>query len=140
MTPDDIDRAVAVDDSALPGVPPSDKNRPFIVRENDGRSREGALIDDEVALVSREKSATQREESAHLRERDMHTIKTTQTASDDQVMMLQQVNAHLVVATLEAQQLTEQLQTTKVELDNSLDVPSSVQANLGYTASKSLRF
>ena len=146
MTPDDKDRAAAASAPALPGVPLSYKNRPFVVRENDRRSRENTLIDEEVALISREKSATKREDAAHLREdaaheregavqsregeardregaatsreRDMHTIKTTQTASDDQMIRLQEANSHLVMASIEARKLAEQLQTAKADLDH----------------------
>jgi signal transduction histidine kinase/ActR/RegA family two-component response regulator len=42
-----------------------------------------------------------------------------QAASNDHNMLMQQVNARLVIATIEAQTLTEQVQTAKVQLESA---------------------
>ena len=43
--------------------------------------------------------------------------KSTQAASDDHINLLQQANEHLVIATIEAQKLAEQLQATQAQLE-----------------------
>ena len=73
--------------------------------------RENAVLDDEAALASREKLATSRE-------RDIHTAQTTLAATNDHMKMLQQANAHLVNATIEAHKLAEQIELAKVQLDH----------------------
>ncbi|MDP2265235.1 MAG: EAL domain-containing protein [Thiobacillus sp.] len=115
------------------------------VLEKGIKRRESAVVDDEAAILSREKSATAREDAADLREDAAHLregaaqvregeaqeregaatsreweIRTaeTQAASDDHILMLQQANAHLVTASIEAHKLTEQVQVAKDKLDH----------------------
>ena len=101
--------------------------------------RENAVVDDEAAVLSREKSATAREDAAFLREgaaqvrenesheregaattreRDIRTAETTLAATNGHMQMLQQANAHLVTATIEAQKLAEQIESAKVQLNH----------------------
>jgi len=86
--------------------------------EKEIKRRESAVVDGEAAVLSREKLATVREEAATSREREIRAAKMTQAASDDQMIRLQQANAHLVTVTIEAHKLAEQVQTAKVELDH----------------------
>jgi len=97
--------------------------------------RESAVVDDEAAVLNRESSATAREDAvqlreaaASLRELAISTIEAAQAASDDYMLALQQANAHLVVATIEAQKLVEQIEIAKVQLENAKMVAE--QANL----------
>jgi len=87
-------------------------------RENAADVREDAAHMREGAAQAREGEAHGREEAATSRERETRATETIQAASDDQMFMLQQANAHLVIATVEAQKLAEQVQTAKVELDH----------------------
>jgi len=93
--------------------------------EKDITRRENTVIDDEAAVLRREKSVTSREDAAHEREgaatsheREIRAAETLQAVSDDHIVMLQQANAHLVTATIEAHKLTEQVQTAKVQLEH----------------------
>jgi signal transduction histidine kinase/ActR/RegA family two-component response regulator len=94
----------------------------------DRRRRKNAAIDDEATalicetcIMARGNAVDLREDSVHLREEDAtlreQGIREIQTASDYHMLMLQQVNAHLVITTLEAKKLAEQLQTTKDQME-----------------------
>ena len=127
------------------GVANQHKNTlPDVVKKDTPR-RESTVLDDKAAVLSREKSATAREDAADVREDAVHlretaaqaregeahvregiatsreqeirTAETMQAASQDQVSMLQQANAHLVIATIEAQKMAEQIETAKGDLD-----------------------
>ena len=76
-------------------------------------------IDDVTDIQSREESVTAREGAATSRERDIHATATLQSASDDHMLLLQQANERLVITTIEAQKLTEQLQVTKAQLERT---------------------
>lgn len=112
------------------------KDREFVVRRPDRRSRESAVIDNEAAIpgrTARETAAQLRDDVAHfredaiqlregvatLREREICAAEATQAASDGHMTMLQQANAFLVVTAIEAQKLTEQVEMTKVQLENA---------------------
>jgi diguanylate cyclase (GGDEF)-like protein len=107
--------------------------------EGDITRRENSVIDHEAAVVSRENSATAREDAAHLREHAAHlredaahlredgvtlresvirTAANSQAASSDQIVMLQQANTQLVIASIEAQKLTEQVETARAQLEH----------------------
>jgi len=116
------------------------------VLEKDITRRESAVTDDEAAVLSREKSASAREDAADLREDAAHlregaaqiregeaqeregaatvrelkirAVETTQAASGDQMLLLQQANEHLVMATLEAFEQAEAIERAKGELDH----------------------
>ena len=88
------------------------------VRENAADLREDAAHLREGAAQAREGEAHVREGAATTREREIRAAESLQTASDDQMIMLQQANAHLVIATIEAHKLAEQVQVAKAELDH----------------------
>ncbi len=114
----------------------------LVIRGADRRRRDSAGMGDEAVVLSREKSATAREDAADLREdaadlreaaatsRELgiRAVEATQAASDDHMLALQQANEHLVVATIEAQKLAEQIQIAKVQLENAK--MAAEQANL----------
>jgi diguanylate cyclase (GGDEF)-like protein len=129
----------ATDTPDQPGVTSQHKNRRLTVRGNDRRRGESAAIDDETTVLSRENFAAAREDAAHLREdaADLRedavllregaatsreqvicAAEATQAASDNLMAMLQQANAHLVIATIEAHKLAEQVQAAKIDLDH----------------------
>ncbi len=87
------------------------------LREDAADVREDAVHLRETAAQAREGEAHVREGIATSREQEIRTAETLQAASDDYMIKLQQANAHLVSATIEAQKLAEQVQTAKVELD-----------------------
>ncbi|CAG9931783.1 putative bifunctional diguanylate cyclase/phosphodiesterase [Candidatus Nitrotoga arctica] len=101
-------------------------------QSNQYKDKLPAVHDDEKSVLSREKlvsaredTAYLREEAAHLREgtatsreREIRAAEAIQAASGDHLIKLQQANAHLVVATIEAHKLAEQVETTKVQLDH----------------------
>ena len=119
---------------------------PAAAEENSTR-RESTVVEDEAAVQSREKLASAREDTAHvrentaelredathlredavylreeaasLREREIRAAGTIQAATDDHMLMLQQANARLVIAAIEAQKLTEQVQTAKAQLESA---------------------
>jgi signal transduction histidine kinase/ActR/RegA family two-component response regulator len=136
--PNDNDGASDTDDPGQPGVASQHRHRLQVVRGNDRRRRASTDIGDEAAVLSREKLATAREDAAHLREgkataredaahlregkassreQEIRAAETIHAASDDHMIMLQQANEHLVVATIEAQKLAEQVQTAKAQLE-----------------------
>ncbi|GCB02317.1 diguanylate cyclase/phosphodiesterase (GGDEF & EAL domains) with PAS/PAC sensor(s) [Sulfuriferula multivorans] len=88
------------------------------MRENAAGLREDAAHLREGAAQAREGEAHVREGAATAREREIRAAEMTQAASDDQMIRLRQVNAHLVTATIEAHKLAEQVETAKVELDH----------------------
>ncbi|HUX30182.1 MAG TPA: EAL domain-containing protein [Thiobacillus sp.] len=104
-----------------------------MVRNNQyGASDPAQGMDDKAAVPGRDKLATAREDAVGLREkavdvregaittreREIRTAATTQGTSDDRISMLRQANAQLVIATIDAHKLAEQVQTAKIELDH----------------------
>ena len=132
------------------------KNRLPAFLDKDIKPGKRNLIDDAAAVINPENVATAREDAAHLREntadlrestvhlreeaahlregkassreQEIRAAETTQSASDDHMTVLQQANAHLVIAAIEAQKLTEQLQKAKAELEGAKSVAE--KANL----------
>ena len=88
-----------------------------LLREDAADLREDAAHLREGAAQTREGEAQVREGAATSREREIRAAET-QAASDDHITMLQQANAHLVTATIEAHILAEQIQTTQLQLDH----------------------
>ncbi|WP_114973706.1 putative bifunctional diguanylate cyclase/phosphodiesterase [Rhodoferax ferrireducens] len=89
------------------------------VRENAADMREDAAHLREGAAQAREGDARVREVAATLREQDIRTAKTFRTGTaDDQIAMLQQANANLVIASIDAHKLTEQVEMARVQLDH----------------------
>ena len=145
MNSNDDDGVSDADDASLPRMISQPKDRLPAVLEKEITRRESAVIDDEAAVLSREKSATAREDAAHVREDTAHLregaaqaregeadaregaatarereIRATnmQAASDNHIILLQKANAQLVIAAVEAQKLTAQVQIAKVEMDH----------------------
>jgi len=77
-------------------------------------------------VLKREKLVAAREDAVHLRENAANSrelaiceAEAKQAMSDDQMMMLQQANAHLVSSTIEAHKLAEELKVTKLKLESA---------------------
>lgn len=79
--------------------------------------REGGVYLREKEVTLREGAVCLREKDATLREQEIQQAEATRVASDGHNLMLQQVNARLVIATIEAKELAEQLQTTKDQME-----------------------
>jgi diguanylate cyclase (GGDEF)-like protein len=129
-----------------PVVTSQGKDRLPVARGTDRRRNESAVIDDKATVLCRENFAAAREDAAHLREdaadlregiatsredavrlregaatsreQEICSTEATQTTYDDHVTMLRQANEHLVVATIEAHKLAEQVQAAKIDLDH----------------------
>ncbi len=91
---------------------------PATLKKNRSR-RESTVIDNEAAVLSREILVTAREDAADLHD-DVSRLRDTagQDMSDDQVNMLRQANEKLVIATIEARNLTDQVQMANDQLDH----------------------
>jgi signal transduction histidine kinase/ActR/RegA family two-component response regulator len=140
--PHDNDAAADTENPGLTDMDSPHKEIPPAAPEKDITLRESAVINDEAAVLSRENLASAREDAAHLRENANHlreekassrervilAAETKQSASDDHMLMLQQVNARLIIATIEAQKLAEQLQATQTELENANIVAEAARA------------
>lgn len=122
---DDIDASVTNDlsQSNIAG-PPNDQLHEL--RDATSATREDALIENEALLLIREKAVAAREDAIHLREeaviireREILALEMAQTTSDNHMVVLQQANEHLVIATLEAQTLAQQLELTTVQLESA---------------------
>jgi hypothetical protein len=94
-------------------------------REDAAQVREGVADLREDAAHLRESAAQVREGEAHVREgavtsreQGIRAVEADQATSDDQVLMLREANSNLVIATMEAHRLTEQVESAKVELDH----------------------
>ena len=94
-------------------------------REDAAQVREGVADLREDAAHLRETAAQAREGEAHIREgavtsreQGIRTVEAEQATSDDQVLMLREANSNLVIATMEAHRLTEQVESAKVALDH----------------------
>ena len=89
------------------------------LREESVDLREDAAHLREGSAQIREGEATQRETAATVRDRNSNAAAVTaQQASDYLHDILKQANEHLVIATLEAQNLTAQVNTAYTELDH----------------------
>ncbi|MHB8948074.1 MAG: sensor histidine kinase [Rhodoferax sp.] len=84
-----------------------------------GLDEEAAALGAEQWVSAREIAVQLREKAADLREREIQAAGDLQAASDEHVLMLQQANTRLVVATLEAQQLAERLAAAQVQLESA---------------------
>ena len=94
----------------------------FEKRTGEERRRRGdhktTLLLREKRVAAREDAVLVREGAASQRETDVRTAEQDyETTSSSHVEMLQQANAHLVIAAIEAHKLTEQVESSKVELD-----------------------
>ncbi|MFZ1548639.1 MAG: ATP-binding protein [Candidatus Nitrotoga sp.] len=101
-------------------------------REDAVHLREDAEDLREDAADIREDSILLREESVSSREREIHAAETMQVAFDEHIIKLQQANAHLVVATMKAQKLAEEVEATNIQMESANAVAE--QANLAKSA------
>lgn len=96
-----------------------DQEAALLSREKLVATREGAVLVREDAAQAREWESNLREDAASRREAD---IRTAEEAFDkgvlNQVEMLRQANANLIIASIEAHKLTEQVESSKVKLDH----------------------
>ena len=130
-----------VSDAADPhhvGLESLPKGRLIIVRGTDRRGRASPLTDDEGVVLSREKSATVREdvayarenvaglredaahlheEAAQVREGEVYTREGAAILHEQEIYMVQQANAHLVIAAIDAQILAEQIRMARDQLE-----------------------
>ncbi|WP_333872966.1 putative bifunctional diguanylate cyclase/phosphodiesterase [Methylobacter sp.] len=110
-------------------------NKDSMSKESVLLSREKLVTAREKAVDLRENAVNLRESEADLRERRIHAAETIQAASDEHMMMLQQANASLIIATIEAQKLAEQVQMAKDQLDHLVhhdaltDLPNRILLN-----------
>ncbi|OGU21179.1 MAG: diguanylate cyclase [Hydrogenophilales bacterium RIFOXYD1_FULL_62_11] len=81
-----------------------------------GREKLAAAREEAVGL--REKAVDVREGRVTTRERDIRAAEMTQGTSNDQISLLRQANAQLVIATIDAHKLAEQVQTAHADLDH----------------------
>src|SRR5450830_1991955 len=88
-------------------------------RKSAALDEEAAVLNREQAVRAREVAVQLREKAADSRERDIQAAEDLQAASDEHMLMLQQANTRLVVATLEAQQLAERLEAAQVQLESA---------------------
>lgn len=87
-------------------------------RENAVDSREQALLQREKAVDIRETELSTRESVIISCEQKMHTLLITQAALEEKMRMLRTANEHLVIASIEAQSLTEQIKLAKTDIDH----------------------
>ncbi len=126
MSKNDKDQISDPGDSVSSGTN-SESERPFTVRGND-RRRGGKhclhtppridLLHPEDSISAREDAVRLREQAVNLLEQEIITAETTQKTSDPHLKVLQQANANLVIATIEAHKLAEQIQMSKTHLDH----------------------
>jgi diguanylate cyclase (GGDEF)-like protein len=104
------------------------KDSPKIVRGPDRRLKKSPVIVHETGILGREKMVTAREYAADRRENAVHlregtaTVRelkmSTRVGSDSHMDTLQQANARLVISSIEAHKMTEQIQMAKDQLDH----------------------
>lgn len=88
-------------------------------RESVSDTREDAVLLREDATQVREGESNVREEAATLREAHVHAAEDAlQASATDRMAMLQQANAHLVIASIEATKLSEQIQVATAKLNH----------------------
>lgn len=88
-----------------------------LIRENAANVREDTVYLREGAAQVREGEAYAREGSATSREVEIRAAERLHVASRDHMTMLRQANASLVIASVAAHQLTEQVLVAKAEMD-----------------------
>ena len=126
MSKNDKDQISDPGDSVSSGTN-SESERPFTVRGNDrrrgGKHRHSHSpridpLHPEDSISAREDAVRLREQAVNLLEQEIITAETTQKTSDPHLKVLQQANANLVIATIEAHKLAEQIQMSKTHLDH----------------------
>jgi signal transduction histidine kinase/ActR/RegA family two-component response regulator len=94
-------------------------DHPAAITESVVLCRENVATARENAALMREDAAHLREESISSRELDLKVAETLQAATDSHLLVLKQVNERLVISTIEAQTLAEQLQKTQAQLEQA---------------------
>lgn len=107
------DRAAFADNATLQG-----RSQLAEDREGVAHQREKVARQREEVVQAREGEVHVREGRAATREIDIRAIEGIQSTADNQMIRLQEANANLVIATLEARKLAEQVQLAQVELDH----------------------
>ncbi|MBU2842094.1 hypothetical protein [Acidithiobacillus thiooxidans] len=87
------------------------------VREQIVEARESVAEVREGAIHHREEAMGTREHKVLGREQHQEAIATRLTLSDEQILLLRQTNAQLVIATIEAHELADQLKVARDQLD-----------------------
>lgn len=90
----------------------------MVSRENAVTQREKSASTREAAMKTRETSADLRDIKATARECDITASAALQGGDSEQLKMLQDANAHLVIATLEAHRMAEEIQLAKGQLNH----------------------
>lgn len=88
-------------------------------RESDLASAEAILLSREELVTRREHAVQIREDSVALRELTIRATETLEATSLDHMHKLQLANSNLIVASIEAQKLAEQIELTKVQLQSA---------------------
>ncbi len=131
MNRNDNNSAPDTDDPGHPDNAGQHQDRLPEVRKKDITRRESFVIAQEAVFLGREKAVAAREDAAdgresavHLREgkatareSEIRMGESTQSGSDKQMDLLQRVNAHLVISSIEAHKQAEQAETTKIRMD-----------------------
>jgi len=118
------------DGIAVAGGPQKDRRRVTTLVEVEAAvvARDQLATTREDAVHSREGAVDLREEAAASREGEIRVGQALQAASDDHMLMLREANAHLIIANMEAQRLTEEVQAAKAQLEHAKSVAE--KANL----------
>jgi diguanylate cyclase (GGDEF)-like protein len=128
-----------MDRNSKDGAPDTnDSDQAGVASQHQGRfkkvipHRHSAVMANQAAVLGREELATAREDAVNLREnavgvregtatareREIRAAELTPGTPDEHISMLQQANARLIVSSIEAQKLAEQVQTAKDQLDH----------------------
>ncbi|OCB03834.1 diguanylate cyclase [Acidithiobacillus ferrivorans] len=86
-------------------------------RELAARTREAVADAREEVVHQREDSVLVREDSVISREQHNNAVELHQSIIDEQLLLLRQANARLVVATIQAHELADQVQAARDQID-----------------------
>lgn len=99
------------------------KNSLPVEQKTDVTLLQSAAIDNNAEILNREQSVTAREQAVSLREDivasrelQVRNAEAIHVISKDHLNLLQQANAHLVIASIEAQKMAEKIQISKDQL------------------------
>jgi diguanylate cyclase len=124
--------------SAMPAIDEAllSREKSALLRENANLAREEQIHVREDAAHGREVQALQREDSVTVREQGVSEAQILCTTEDDfNLQQLRQANEHLVIASVQSQILTEELERSKTAMshlahhDFLTDLPNRTQLN-----------
>ncbi|NMM38637.1 MAG: EAL domain-containing protein [Glaciimonas sp.] len=125
MRKKDINGVLSTDDAGQPEVSSQHKDRLSTVLKKNITRRKATVIKDAAAALKREKAVIGRKRATPLGEakaitrgQEISATEKIQATPDDRMVMLQQANAHLVIAIIEAHKLAEQIEIAKTQLDH----------------------